>query len=186
MASRPSEGIGKRLAKYRRLSGLSARELADQAGMGLTRGVVANIESGRKSDITVDQLIALSTVLRIPPVALALPVESPYSWLLLTTGTPMHVRGQTAQAVEMFLADRYRDEAGEGGPESHAGYVASELVRATSELSRAESLVRVTRSRVSAGEVAEDVLREQSAKLAQIRDTLARLGADLTDHRIDE
>lgn len=77
MTQRPSEGIGKRLAKYRKLAGLSAQGLSDRLAGEMSRGVIANIESGRKQDLTVDQLVMLSAALGIPPVVLALPVEEP-------------------------------------------------------------------------------------------------------------
>lgn len=74
---KPSDRIGERLSFYRRLSGLSAAELSDLTNGAISKGVIANIETGRKRDLTVDELISLSWALQIPPVALALPIESP-------------------------------------------------------------------------------------------------------------
>ena len=71
------EGIGRRVAHYRRLEGLSAQELANYAG--LTRAVVANIETGRRSDLTVRELLALSEGLRVPPAALLFDVSRPFA-----------------------------------------------------------------------------------------------------------
>lgn len=51
--------------------GLSARQLAEIAGEGLTRGVIANIESGRKSSVTFEQFLALCRALEANPLDLS-------------------------------------------------------------------------------------------------------------------
>ena len=110
MSEKPSEGIGERLAKYRRLAGLSARELAERAGLGVSRGVIANIESGRKHDVTVDQLIALSAVLGIPPAALALPLDEPFRYVRLTgqsTFDDERISTRASDAVRWFNGARH-------------------------------------------------------------------------------
>ena len=43
----------------------------------VSRAVIANIESGRKADVSVVQLLALAAALGVPPVALLLPLEEP-------------------------------------------------------------------------------------------------------------
>ena len=57
--------LQKRLPGFRRIAGLSARELADKAGNGLTRGIIANIESGRVNRVSIDHVIAIATALDI-------------------------------------------------------------------------------------------------------------------------
>lgn len=86
MTSRPSTGLGDRLARYRKMAGLSAQELSDRLGGELSRSVIANIESGRKTDVTVDQLLALAWVLDVPPVALALPLHEPFRHVQVVKG----------------------------------------------------------------------------------------------------
>ncbi|MDT3331376.1 helix-turn-helix transcriptional regulator [Microbacterium sp. KSW-18] len=71
------ESIGRRLSLYRKEEGWSAQRLADESG--LTRSVITNIENGRRSDMTVDELLAVSAALRIPPAALLFPIEHPLS-----------------------------------------------------------------------------------------------------------
>lgn len=71
------EGIGERVAKYRRALGVSAQKLADMSGGSLSRSVVANIESGRKADVSAAELTHLGALLGVPPIALLLPVERP-------------------------------------------------------------------------------------------------------------
>ena len=69
------EGIGSRIAKYRKEERISAQELAEAAGM--SRSVIANIENGRRVDISVSELLAISEALRVPPVALIYDVTQP-------------------------------------------------------------------------------------------------------------
>lgn len=70
--------LGHNVATYRKMEGISAAELADKAGEGLTRSVIANLENGRKDDVTVRQLIALATALNVPPAALVVDVLHPW------------------------------------------------------------------------------------------------------------
>lgn len=69
--------IGRNIARYRKLAGLSAADLSERVGEGLTRSVIANLENGRKDDITVKQLFALAAVLEVPPAYLAVDVYRP-------------------------------------------------------------------------------------------------------------
>lgn len=71
--------IGERVALYRKLNGQTMDELSNATGGALKRDVIANIESGRRKDVTVSQLLALSTALEVPPSALILDVTSPSS-----------------------------------------------------------------------------------------------------------
>jgi transcriptional regulator with XRE-family HTH domain len=70
--------IGRNVARYRKLAGMSAAELAERAGHGLTRSVIANLESGRKSDVSVLQLFAISATLGVPPIRLLIDIERPF------------------------------------------------------------------------------------------------------------
>lgn len=75
--------IGRQVARYRKAAKLSGEELAEKAGVGLTRSVIANLENGRKDDVTVTQLMALANALHVPPALLVADVfdpgaESPY------------------------------------------------------------------------------------------------------------
>lgn len=47
---------------------------------GLSRAVITNLENGRKDDVTVTQLIALSSALGVPPVALAVDLSKPWQF----------------------------------------------------------------------------------------------------------
>ncbi|GAB2973570.1 helix-turn-helix domain-containing protein [Frigoribacterium salinisoli] len=86
MSEKASDGIGERLKAARKAAGLSARELSEKLGGQLSRGVIANIESGARRDLTVDELIALSWALDVPPAALALPYDEPYKTVSVIAG----------------------------------------------------------------------------------------------------
>ena len=73
-----TEGIGQRIARYRRLNRWSARQLADATDGALTRDTVANIENGRRTDVSVRQFLAIALALRIPPTALLIDFEHPF------------------------------------------------------------------------------------------------------------
>lgn len=189
MSQRASEGLGKRLAKYRRLAGLSARELAERAGMGLSRGVIANIESGRKSDITVDQLIALSTVLGVPPVVLALPVDQPEKFVRLVEARNGIQATRAYQALEMFQApgaNLYRRTGMDPAPDNEAALLAEELIRAVQKLPKARLRLAQVEKKLADGSVDESVVSEDELELAYIERTLRQLGADLTQYKIDD
>ncbi len=49
---------------------MSAEQLAERAGLGLTRSIIANLENGRKQDVTVRQLMALALALGVSPADL--------------------------------------------------------------------------------------------------------------------
>lgn len=103
MTSRPSTGLGDRLARYRKMAGLSAQDVSERLGGELSRSVIANIESGRKSDITVDQLLALAWVLDIPPVALALPIHEPFRHVQVVKGDSVTQSMTAATLIDWFL-----------------------------------------------------------------------------------
>ncbi|WP_166789412.1 helix-turn-helix domain-containing protein [Cryobacterium sp. TMS1-20-1] len=77
--------IGKRVARYRQMNGQSAEELATRSGKGFSRPVIANIETGRKKELTVSQLIGLSIGLGVSPAALLFDIHEPMS----ESGLPM-------------------------------------------------------------------------------------------------
>lgn len=70
------ESTGDRLARYRKAAGISAQRLADE--IGATRAVINNIESGRREDMTVGQLVQIAHALGIPAAALAANIYDPF------------------------------------------------------------------------------------------------------------
>ena len=78
MAFFDGPSIGKRVARYRRMNGWTMEELASRTRsdiVEISKGVIANIETGRKVDIGVGQLISLASALQVPPVALMMDLE---------------------------------------------------------------------------------------------------------------
>ncbi|REJ06279.1 XRE family transcriptional regulator [Microbacterium bovistercoris] len=84
MAGLDMKALGGRIAHYRRLNKMSAEDLAARSGAGLTRDIIANIETGRRKDIGVTQLMALAVALQVPLVALLLPITTPDQAVLTT------------------------------------------------------------------------------------------------------
>lgn len=74
----PGRVVAERIRALRTAHGWSAQRLADAVfalGVPWSRSVVANVESGRRPDVTVDELFAVAQALRVSPVALMLPDE---------------------------------------------------------------------------------------------------------------
>jgi transcriptional regulator with XRE-family HTH domain len=81
------ESFGKRLAAWRRHRGFRtaaalAEEIAAQGGT-VSEAVIQNLESGRKADPTVSQLLALTAALGVPPLALLAPLGNPVAHVQL-------------------------------------------------------------------------------------------------------
>lgn len=81
-----TDGIGERLSRYRKLAGMSAQQLSDRISGTMSRGVIANIESGRKTELTLEQIAALAWALEVPFFALALPLDRPNYWVPIVAG----------------------------------------------------------------------------------------------------
>jgi transcriptional regulator with XRE-family HTH domain len=74
------DSIGRRIAKYRRIAGIdTAKELAARIGSEkITASVIQNIESGRKADLSVSQLLNISRGLEVSPVQLLASIDRPF------------------------------------------------------------------------------------------------------------
>lgn len=92
--------IGRLVAYYRGVERLSARQLAEKAGNGLTQSVIANLESGRKRDLTTKQLLAVAFVLGVTPADLLFDLRHPYDEVEIATtsdGEPVTVAAWLAR-----------------------------------------------------------------------------------------
>jgi transcriptional regulator with XRE-family HTH domain len=72
----PTRVIGQRVAAIRRYLGLTQEQLAEAlqgVGIDMERVTVAKLENGRRSFVTVDELLALCVVLAISPTDLLVP-----------------------------------------------------------------------------------------------------------------
>jgi len=83
--------MGERIAAHRRRARISGEELAARAGEGLTRSMGANLENGRKLDLSVRQLVAVAAVLGVSPADLVFDLRDPYAPVELTSGTEPRV-----------------------------------------------------------------------------------------------
>lgn len=194
MSRKPSEGIGKRLARFRKLAGLSARELAELAGCGLTRGVIANIETGRKVDITVDQLIALSAALAIPPVVLAIPVDEPYRFVRLTDGRKSRYLMRSVAAMDWFMGTHVlfpnfrRDErdSSEAAPPNEATAAAEILIHTVGDHPKDVRNLAAVRKMLKQGNTTEENVHGFEMELRETERTARQLGVDLQQFKVDE
>lgn len=75
MTSIDGPSIGRRVAAYRKLNGWTMDQLASRTENTIGKGVIANIETGRKNELTVPQLVALAEALAVPPLALLVDMD---------------------------------------------------------------------------------------------------------------
>lgn len=69
--------IAGEVRRHRQAQGLSAQQLADRCaaiGMPIQRSVLANLESGRRTTVTVAEVLVLAHALGVPPGVLMFPV----------------------------------------------------------------------------------------------------------------
>jgi transcriptional regulator with XRE-family HTH domain len=77
-AARPVEHVARRVRELRRRRGLTAAQLAErlrQVGLDWDRSIVANLETGRRQAVSVEELLALALVLDVAPVHLLVPTD---------------------------------------------------------------------------------------------------------------
>jgi transcriptional regulator with XRE-family HTH domain len=75
-SARLAFSVAREVRRHRQAQGLSAQQLADrcaQIGMPIQRSVLANLESGRRTTITVAEVLVLAHALNVPPGVLMFP-----------------------------------------------------------------------------------------------------------------
>jgi transcriptional regulator with XRE-family HTH domain len=80
-----ARSIGRRVAGYRRANRMSAEQLAARVGGGLTRAAVTKLENGYRVDLSSELLVEIAFALRIPPIALLLPLDDPQAVVITET-----------------------------------------------------------------------------------------------------
>ncbi|MGV8851724.1 MAG: helix-turn-helix domain-containing protein [Rhodoglobus sp.] len=109
MAENGSAHIGERIAKYRKLAGFkTAKALSDALGDGVTVAVIQNIESGRRRDLSISQLIRIADAVEISPVFLMYDIELPGKTVAIE-GAPDRVGSMRGVEFDMWFT-------GEGRP----------------------------------------------------------------------
>ncbi len=76
--SRPSRLIARQVRKARNDRGWSAQRLAEElqkVGLPWDRTIIANLENGRRQAVSVEELLALSYVLAVPPILMLAPLD---------------------------------------------------------------------------------------------------------------
>lgn len=71
---------GEQIQYMRKRAGLSAEELAKRCteiGFPMKRHVIASLENKRRSSVSMAEIIAIATVLQIPPLYLIYPIQDP-------------------------------------------------------------------------------------------------------------
>jgi transcriptional regulator with XRE-family HTH domain len=96
--------IGKRIAGYRKFLkiGTAADLAARIPNLKVTASVIQNIESGRKTDLSVSQLLDIAMGLGVSPLALLVPVDSPFERVDLP-GVGSDVSSLTVHEFDQWL-----------------------------------------------------------------------------------
>jgi transcriptional regulator with XRE-family HTH domain len=110
---RPVEVVARRMRELRRRRELSAAQLAErmrEVGIPWKREVVANLETGRRASVGVDELLALAVVLQVAPVHLLVPLEGdePYQVTPRRTERSIRVREWIRGTLPLRPEDRRR------------------------------------------------------------------------------
>lgn len=69
--------VASEVKRHRQRRGLSAQQLADacaELGLPIQRSVLANLESGRRTNLSVPELLVIAAALKVAPVLLVFPV----------------------------------------------------------------------------------------------------------------
>lgn len=75
--ARLAKTIARQVRHYRQERGLSAQQMADrlaELGLPVQRAVLANLENGRRGNVTIAEVLALAKVLKVPPILLLFPI----------------------------------------------------------------------------------------------------------------
>jgi transcriptional regulator with XRE-family HTH domain len=99
--------IGARVQATRKARGIrTTRELAELiTGATVTESVIENIESGRKVNLEVGQLLSIAMALRVPPTYLLAPIGDPNAPLDLPNLSDVF-DGMTASQFDAWLSNR--------------------------------------------------------------------------------
>ena len=178
--------------RYRRNQGMSAQTLSDRCtelGMTIPRAVISNLENGRRTSVSVAELLVLAAALDVPPASLVFPVGYTDSTEALPGATvpPFEavrwVAGEEHSTTPTPAADSdaaphnhttWRAEGAAG--EAITGYRRAERI-AEASLAHAD---RADRMRADAYDLEEQTARDALTRAAQKQDDKARSGlADL-------
>lgn len=182
-----TDSLGRRLARYRKRVGIrSTRELAERTGGQVSESVLQNIESGRRQDMSVSQLLEVARALRISPVLLLAPMETPLE------PVDLDGLGPAFEGMRGFEFDAWFSSTGDRTVEDmwlESGSVGAVELHATLRLMRAlvpdldtwqsnaEDLARIDDSEQPPGLGRDDLLLERKQVQERIDARVAQLEA---------
>lgn len=149
----------------------------------MSRGVIANIESGRKTDITIDQLVALSWALGVPPIALALPLTEPFKYLRVIDGPDSTAFARAQDVAGWFNGEPVYPGFGHPGPGSA---LTLSLLRELSIYRRAIAELEHARRYAEDDASSEVKIAEAERYLRKTEEHLVSMGVDLSRFEIDD
>jgi transcriptional regulator with XRE-family HTH domain len=163
---------------------MSARELSEATGGELSRGMIANIERGAKTDVTIDQMFALSAALGIPPVALALPVDEPRRFVRIIDGGNNRKSVRSERLISEFAG--HRAETGPVDVVTPATITALMTIDAVSGYESRRRDAARAQERFDKGDADISYVNETQWALEEHESRMRQLGVDLTVYKIDE
>src|SRR6267378_320164 len=117
--------VATEVRRYREDRKMSAKQLSDrcgQLGMDIPRAVLANLENGRRSTVTVAELLVLAQALEVPPLLLVVPLARQESVEILpglntpTWDAAKWLRGDGTQITVLGEGPRVTKDATRNGP----------------------------------------------------------------------
>lgn len=178
-----TSGIGQRIKELRRRRGYrSTADLAQHIpGGNVTAAVLDNIESGRKADLSVSQLLNIARALRVPPIYLLAEVTAPGSGLDLP-GLSHDFAEMTAGEFEAWFSGILGGAYRSPDPDERVDLLQLEayrnLTRLGRELIRLAAIQQAVADQVTTPEGSRHAALE--AEATELRDYLKSAGWTIT------
>lgn len=179
-----TSGIGQRIKEVRRRRGYrSTTELAEQiAGGNVTTAVLENIESGRKADLSVSQLLNIARALRVPPAYLLADITTPGSTLDLPN-LGKDLAEMTAGEFEAWFSGTLGGTYRSHDPDERIDLLQLEAYRTLTRLQRERVRLAATREAIGDQMTSPQDIRQTAleAESTELKDYLARAGWTITE-----
>lgn len=169
--------IAGEVRRHRQAQGLSAQQLSERCaawGMPIQRSVLANLESGRRTTVTVAEVLVLSAALGVPPATLLFPAGHVQSVEVLPNGWQQPVAAVDWISGHTLFTNAAAEE-----------YVNSPLAMCRKHDQLAADIVAAIASRDKAREEFSTVmdLEDDSVKLAALNEELGAIKEQLDELR---
>jgi transcriptional regulator with XRE-family HTH domain len=173
----PLAAVRRRVQELRRRKNWSAAELGERltaVGVPWNRSIVANFENGRRPAVSVQELLALASVLDVAPINLLTPLaDVPYEVTAGRTVPAAEARAWIAGTAPLPGVDRHIFFSEAPAVENHpAARAAVELAAEVTELAALAGVVRVP--------------DRFPALLALARSSLARVSAEIDRLEVEQ